>query len=73
MDALTIESQYSKILAFNYGNIDKLIEQLSKGLKLYINAKNQNHPKVKYRIELYTKIIEYGNTCRNIKTPVSIN
>ena len=50
------------MLAFNYGNNEKLIEQINKGLKLYKNAKNTNHPKVKYRVELYTKIIEYANT-----------
>ena len=62
MNMQTIESQYKKMLAFNYGNIDRLIEKLNKGINLYKNSKNQNHPKVKYRIELYTKIIEYANT-----------
>jgi hypothetical protein len=56
-----IKSQYEKMLAFNYGNIDSLIWQLNKSLMLYRTAKNQNHQKVKYRIELYTKIIEYAN------------
>jgi len=73
MDAQMIESQYNKMLAFSYGNVDSLIRQLNKSIKLYKNAKNPNHPKVKYRIELYTKIIEHGNTCRNFKTPIGID
>ena len=50
------------MLAFNYGDKDTLIKQLSKGIKIYKNAKNLNHPKVKYRIELYDKIIKHANT-----------
>lgn len=60
MNTKTIESQYKKMLAFNYGNVDNLIESLNKSLDLYHNAKNKQHPKVKYRIELYTKIIDHA-------------
>lgn len=67
IDVKTIESQYIKMLAFSYGNIDGLINKLNKSINIYRNAKNPQHPKVKYRIELYTKIIEHGNTCRNFK------
>ena len=53
------------MLAFNYGNIDELYKKLDKSLEVYKNSKNPIHPKVKYRIELYTKIIEYAKTKHN--------
>lgn len=56
----TIKSQYNKTLAFNYGDKESLIKQVSKALVLYKRSKNQSHNKTKHRIELYAKIIEYA-------------
>ena len=60
MDKAFIESQYIKMLAFSYGDVGLLINELSKWLSLYKNAKNQDHTKIKYRIELYSELIKYS-------------
>lgn len=56
----TIKSQYNKTLAFSYGDKESLIKKVNKGLILYKKAKNKRNPKIKHRIELYTKIVEYA-------------